>query len=184
MPTVASAAWLALARLDYAQNELERADTHLGESLRLSLEVDDRHMHLYGSLLLAQLRLAQGQKNAAALVLAHLEAQPDDFDVFFPFNDFISCSTSIQISLRNTESAGQTIDALVQTQLPPLLTEDLHCARARLSIAQGQEASALTLLQPLLPRVEAQGKRWSAIRHSVHWLSFLLEVLAGGVFHG
>lgn len=164
MPTLASEAWLALARLDYAQNELERADKHLGESLKLSLVANNRRMQWSGSLLLAQLQLAQGQKNAADLALAHLEVLPDDFDCFFPFHDFISCYTSVQISLRNTESAGQTIDTLAQRQLPPVLTEDLHCARARLLLAQGQEASALTLLQPPLPRVEAQGKNWSTLQ--------------------
>lgn len=164
LPTLASAARLALVHLDYAQNELERADNHLGESLRLSLEAGDRHIQFYGSLLLVQLRLAQGQKNAADPMLAYLEVQPADFDFFFPLNNFISCYTSIQITLRNIERAGQTIDALAQTQLPPLLAEDLHCARARLLLAQGQPAAALNLLQPLLPKVEIQGKRWSALQ--------------------
>ncbi|HZR43539.1 MAG TPA: LuxR C-terminal-related transcriptional regulator [Ktedonobacteraceae bacterium] len=163
MPALASEAQLALARLDYMQNELERADYHLGESLRLSLEADDRHMQFCSSLLLAQLRLTQGQKKAAELALAQIEARPDDFDFFFPLNGFISCYINVQISLGNSESAGQTLDTLVQAQLSPLLTEDLHCARARLLIAQEQPAAALNLLQPLLPRVEVQGKRWSAI---------------------
>lgn len=169
---LASESRLALARLDYAQNELESADNHLGESLRLSLEADDCHMQFYGSLLLAQLRLAQGQKDDADQALARFEARPDDFDFFFPINGFISCYVSIQISLRNVECASQTIAALEQAQLFPLLTEDLRCARARLLIAQEQPAAALDLLQPLLPRVEAQGKRWSAIE------ILLLQVLA------
>jgi len=171
-PVLASEAKLALARLDYAQNELERADNHLGESLRLSLDADNRYMQFYGSLLLAQLRLAQGQKDAADRAFAHLEVRPDDFDFFFPLNGFISCYTCVQISLGNAESASQTLAALEQAQLFPLLTEDLRCAHARLLIAQGQPAAALKLLQPLLPRVEAQGKRWSAIE------ILLLQVLA------
>ena len=164
MLALASEARLALARLDYAQNELEHADNHLDECIRLSLEADSRQMQFYGSLLLAQLRWAQGQESAANQALTRLEVRPNDFDFFFPLNDFISCYASAQVSLRDFENAGQTLDNLGQTQLPPLLTEDLHYARTHLLIVQGQPVEALKLLQPLLPRVEAQGKRWSAIQ--------------------
>jgi LuxR family maltose regulon positive regulatory protein len=141
-------AHLGLARILYEWNDLEAAEQHAQQSLQLARQYEsiiDRFV--IGEVFLARLKLAQGDADGAAAVLA---------------------KTAQSVRQRNfmhrmpEVAAGQVLTLLCQGNLSAAAhlskSHNLPLSQARVHLAQGDAPAALTVLERL--RQEIEPKNW------------------------
>jgi len=146
--------YLGLAHIYYEWNDLEAAEQHGQQSLSLMRQYDrgiDRFV--LSELFLARLKLAQGDVDGAAALLAQVDQSVRQ-------NNFVH---------RMAEVAAAQVRALLwQGRLPPqsdlataahlAQSHDLPLSQARVLLARGDAASALEVLEPW--RRQVQAKEW------------------------
>jgi LuxR family maltose regulon positive regulatory protein len=145
---IVNEAHLGLARIHYEWNDLAAAEQHARQSLRLAREYDrviDRY--ILSELFLARLRLARGDVDGAAAMLAQT-------------TETVRQKNFVQ---RIAEAAAaQVVTLLRQGDLAAAahLAErrQLPAGRARVLLAQGDTSTALTVLAHF--RREAEEKEW------------------------
>jgi LuxR family maltose regulon positive regulatory protein len=158
---------LGLARICYEWNDLEAAEEHGQQSLRLARLYDrviDRF--IISEVFLARLKLARGDAGGAAALLeeAGQSARRQNF------------------LLRLPEIAAVQVQALLrQGDLPAAAhlahQSDLPLSRARVLLAQGDPGAALAALEPLRRQMEA--KNWADERLRVLALQAVALHLGG-----
>jgi LuxR family maltose regulon positive regulatory protein len=144
--TIAAEAHLGLARIYYEWNDLTAAQQHAQQCLELTRQVESVDTFVSYAVFLARLRLAQGDAPGAVAILAEAEE-------FLRQNNFL---------LRMPDVAGaQVLTFLRQGDLAAAAhvaeTHQLPMSQARVDLARGDPAAALTVLEPLRARVEAKG---------------------------
>jgi LuxR family maltose regulon positive regulatory protein len=143
---VAGEAWLGLARIHYEWNDLDAAHQHGQRVAELARLAEDDDRSVAGEVLLARLKLAQGDTAGAAVILANAGqlARQHNFE-----------------SRMREVAAAQVLTTLRQGNLAAAAdlakSHDLPTSRARIHLAQGNTSAALALLDPMRRRMEAKG---------------------------
>ena len=158
---------LGLARIYYEWNDLEAAELHGQKSLQLTRQYDrgiDRFV--ISELFLTRLKLAQGDVDGAAALLAQVDQSVRQ-------NNFVQRMAEV--------AAVQVLVLLRQGDLAAAahLTQahDLPLSQARVLLAQGDASSALAVLGPL--RLEMEARDWQDERLKVMVLQAVaLQALA------
>jgi LuxR family maltose regulon positive regulatory protein len=144
---IASEAHLPLARICYEWNDLEAAEFHARQSLELAGQFEqgiDRFVLC--EVFLARLKLAQGDVDGAAILLAQASQSARQQD----FVDRLPEIAAVQILayLRQGKLAAAAHLAVKY---------DLPLSQARVHLAQGDPSAAQGRLEPWLRQVEAKG---------------------------
>ncbi len=143
----AAEANLGLARIYYEWNDLDAAEQHGQQALLLARQ--------YGRLLdrfilcevfLARLKLAQGDVNGAAAVLAQTDRATREQNFVQRMPEVAAVQVLTLLRQGDVTAAAR----LVQTH-------DLPISQARVYLAQGESSKALAVLEPLRQQMEAQG---------------------------
>jgi LuxR family maltose regulon positive regulatory protein len=147
---------LGLARIYYQWNDLEAAEQQgqlcLEQTRHLATELVDTVAS--SEVLLARLRLVQGDVGGATAILAKAEAFVRRNNFLFRMPDVVAAQVLTLIHQGNLAQAAH----LAQTHGLPL-------SQARVHLAQGNTSAALALLEPL--RQEAEAKGWADERLNV-----------------
>jgi len=139
-------AYLGLARVYYQWNDLEAAQQHGQQSLHLARQVENVDTPAACGVFLARLKLAQGDVDSAATILA----QADQFVRQHSFEHW-----------RPEVAAAQVLVLLRQGNLAAAAelaqTHELPLSQARIHLAQGDPSTARAVLEPLRQQAEAKG---------------------------
>jgi len=137
-------AHLGLARITYEWNDLEVADEHGRQSVRLAQQLERTDRAVAGELFLAKLKLARGDIRGAAGCIATAEH-------FARSHNFVNQLPAI--------AAAQILVLLRQGNLTAAAhlaqKYELPISRARVHLAQGNTSAALAVLEPWLRQAEA-----------------------------
>lgn len=143
-PTACSA-YLGLARISYEWNDLDRAQEYGQQAVQLARQIDVIDVSASGELFLAQVTLAQGEVAQAVAMLSELEqiVHQRNFVRQIP----PVAAVRVLVMLRQGDMTGAA--HLAQRHNLPL-------SQARVCLAQGDPAQALTVLEPFRQRMETQ----------------------------
>jgi LuxR family transcriptional regulator, maltose regulon positive regulatory protein len=142
---MASEAHLGLARIFYQWNDLEAAEQHGRECLRLTQQMESVDTFVSYAVFLARLRTAQGDTPAGVAVLAEAEAFVRRHNFGFRMPDIAGAQALTALRLGDLPAAGR----LAATHALPI-------SAARVHLAAGDPSAALTALEPALHRAEAR----------------------------
>ena len=140
-------AHLGLARVLYEWNDLDAAEQHGRQSRRLARQYDsviDRF--ILCEVFLARLKLAQGQVNDAAALLAQASQSARQQNFIHRIPEVAAAQVLTFLRLGKLEQAAH----LAQTHNLPL-------SQARVHLAQGDTSAALAALEPWQRQVESRG---------------------------
>ncbi|MCA9925552.1 MAG: hypothetical protein KC421_24445, partial [Anaerolineales bacterium] len=146
LPVAALEAHLGLARVCYEWNDLDAAQQHGEQGIQLAQQLGDNDRFVLYKVLLARLKLAQGDVAGAVAFLAEAE----QFAHRHHFENRLPEVTAVQVValLRRGDLAAAA--ELAQAY-------DLPLSQARVRLAQEEPAAALALLEPLRQKAEAKG---------------------------
>lgn len=154
--------FLGLARISYEWNDLEAAERHGQQSLQLARRYEDTiDRFVICEVFLARLQLARGDVAGSAAILAEAEQSVCQHDFVQRMPEIAAAHVLTHLRQGNVAAAAQ----LAQTY-------DLPVSQARVFLAQGDAAKALTLLASL--RQQAEARNWQDERLRV----MVLEALA------
>jgi LuxR family maltose regulon positive regulatory protein len=153
---IACEAYLGLARITYQWNDLDTAQRHGQQCLQLTRQMESVDTFASCEVLLARLKLAQGDVSGAASVLDEAEAFVRQHGFVFRMSEVAAAQVLILLHQGNLAAAAH----LAQTH-------DLPISQARVHLAQRDPSAALAVLLPLRRQVEAKG-----------WADERLEVMA------
>jgi LuxR family maltose regulon positive regulatory protein len=143
---IACEAHLGLARIYYQWNDLDAAEQHGQQCVQLTRQIDSVDTIAACGVLLARLKLVQGDVASATALLAKAEQ-------FVRQHHFVFRMPEV--------AAAQVLTLLRQGHLAAAAhlaqTHDLHISQARVHLAQGDPSAALARLLPLRQQVEAKG---------------------------
>ena len=158
---MASEAHIGLARISYEWNDLAAAEEHARLCAQFTRQMDNSDTFASYAVLLARLRLAEGDLLAATAVL-------DEAETFVRQNNFRFRVPDI--------AAVQVLTLLRQSRVGPAAdlaqTHDLPISQARVHLARGDASAALAVLEPWRQHIE--GKAWVDQRLEV----MILQALA------
>ncbi|CAM4256372.1 LuxR family maltose regulon positive regulatory protein [Paenibacillus endophyticus] len=140
--SVACEAHLGLARVLYEWNDLAAAEQHAIRSVELAKLIERSDRFVASEVLLARVKLAQGDAAAAAAIAAH--AAKHHFE-----HQTIQVAGAQVLGLLRQGNLAEA-ERLAQTQ-------DIPVSQARVLLAKGNTAAALALLERLLLQAEAKG---------------------------
>ncbi len=156
-------AHLGLARINYQWNDLRTAEHHVQQCREQTRDIAPDLIDTLASseVLLARLRLAQGDVGGAAAILAKAEAfvRRNNFAPRMP--DVVDAQVLTLIRRGNLAEASH----LAQTH-------SLALCQARVHLAEGNSSAAISVLEPL--RQEAEARGWADERLKV----IVLQALA------
>jgi LuxR family transcriptional regulator, maltose regulon positive regulatory protein len=139
-------AYLGLARVFYQWNNLDTAQQHGQQSLQLARQMENVATPAACGVMLARLKLAQGEVDSAATYLAQAEQ-------FVRLHNFVHLVPEV--------AAAQVITMLHRGNLTSAAhlagTHELPISQARVYLAQGDARAALAVLELLRQQVEAKG---------------------------
>jgi len=140
-------AHLGLARILYEWNDLEAAERHGRQGLHLARQYDkviDRF--IIGEMFLARLKLAQGDVEGAAAILAQASQSARERNFVYRIPEIAAAQVMTLLRQGNVAAAAH----LAQTHNLPL-------SQARVHLAQGDTSAALAMLEPLRRKMEEKG---------------------------
>lgn len=152
----AAEAHLGLARIYYEWNDLDTAEEHGQQSLRLAQQWDrviDRF--IVCEVFLARLKLAREDADGAAAILAQVEQSVRQHNYVHRIPEVAAQQVILFLHQGEPDAAA----ALAQIHKLPL-------SQAQVYLARGDAAAALALLEPLHQQMEAKG-----------WVDELLKVM-------
>ncbi|MCJ7519009.1 MAG: LuxR C-terminal-related transcriptional regulator [Anaerolineaceae bacterium] len=144
----ASEAYLGLARICYEWNDLDAAQQHGQQALHLARQYD--HMidkFIFSEVFLARLKLARGDVDSAAAILAKAEQSARQQHFVQRIPEVAAAQVLVLLRQGDLAAAAQ----LAQTHKLPI-------SQARVHLAQGDPSAALAVLEPLRQQMEA--KSW------------------------
>ncbi len=144
--TAGSEAYLGLARIYYQWNDLAAAEQHGQRSFQLAQQMENVDTPVACGVLLARLKLVQGDVAGATALLAQAArfVRQQHFAQWMP--EVVAVHVLTLLHQGQLEAAAQ----LAQTHALPL-------SQARVYLAQGDPAGALGVLEPLRQEAEARG---------------------------
>jgi LuxR family maltose regulon positive regulatory protein len=143
---IACEAYLGLARVLYEWNDLDAAGQYGQQSIQLARQVEIIETFAVCGVLLARLKLTQGDAAGAAAMLA----QADQFMRQHNFVDRMPEVVAAQVlTLLHQGNLAAAADLAEKHELP--------ISQARVHLAQGDTSAALAVLGPLRRQVEAKG---------------------------
>ncbi len=164
---VASEAHLDLAQINYEWNDLDAAERHGQQSLYLARQYGrgiDRSVIC--EVFLAQLKLAQGDVTGASAILAGASQSAHEGNFVHRIPEVAAVQVLTLLRQGNLAAAAQLAQA-----------HDLPISQARVLLAQGDPATALSLLEPLRQQMEARD--WADERLKVMVLQAVALLLCG-----
>jgi LuxR family transcriptional regulator, maltose regulon positive regulatory protein len=148
-------AHLGLARIYYQWNDLEAAERHGQESLRLARQYDSVvERFIPCEVFLARLKLARGDMSGAAALLAGAERSAHQQGLVYRMPEVAAEQVVIFLRQGHLTAAAQLAEK-----------HDLPLCRARVHLAQGNPSAALAVLEQWRGLVEA--RRWEDARLKV-----------------
>ncbi|MBM3128621.1 MAG: tetratricopeptide repeat protein [Chloroflexi bacterium] len=144
---IAFGAHLGLARIAYEWNDLPTAEHHYQQGVQFARLAEDTDRSIIGEIFLARLKLAQGDVNGAATILAQTEqkARQNNFSPRLP--EIAAVQLQVRLKQANLPAAAELTRQF-----------DLPLSRARVLIAQNDPSAALAVLESYRKQVEA--KKW------------------------
>jgi LuxR family maltose regulon positive regulatory protein len=143
---VACGAHLGLARISYQWDDLEAAQRHGEESLRLARQIPNTDRAVAAELFLARLKLAQGDVAGAVVLAATAEQAAELQNFVLQLPEAAAVRTLILLRQGNPAAAAQWTQA-----------HKLPLSAARALLAQGDAAAALATLAAYRQQAEARG---------------------------
>ena len=140
-------AYLGLAHIFYEWNDLDAAEQHGQQSLKLARQYDrmiDRF--IVSEVFLAHLRLARGEATGAAAMLAQTEQSARQNNFILRMPEIAAVQVLVLLRQGDLAKAAQLAQ---QFELP--------LSQARVLLAQGDPSAALAVLEPWRRQVEAKG---------------------------
>jgi LuxR family maltose regulon positive regulatory protein len=147
-PPNASEEYIGLARIFYEWNDLDAAEQHAQQSLRLALQYDraiDRF--IICEVLLSRLKLARGDVAGAAAMLAETSRSVQQHNYMHRIRDVAAQQVIVLLHQGDLETAAQLAQA-----------HELPISQARVYLARGDSSAAKALLLPL--REQMAAKNW------------------------
>ncbi len=163
---IACNAHLGLAQVYYQWNDLNAAEQHGQQCLHLTRQMDSVETIAACGVLLARLKLVQGDVPGAVALLEEAETFVRQHNFMFRMPDVAAAQVLTLLRQGNLAAAGRLAE-----------THNLPLSQARVYLAQGDPATALSLLEPL--RREAAAKGWEDERLKVMVLQSV-ALFAGG----
>ena len=151
---IACVAYLGLARIAYQWNDLEAAYRHGQACFALTEQMESVSTFPSYAVLLAHIRLAQGDVPGAAAMLDEAEAFVRQHNFMFEMPNVAASQVLTLLRQGNLTAAAH----LAQTH-------DLPMCQARILLAQGDPSTALATLEPL--RQQAVAREWQDERLKV-----------------
>jgi LuxR family maltose regulon positive regulatory protein len=142
----ASGAYLGLARLSYAWNDLAAAEEHAQQSLYLARQLENTDRFIASEVMLARLRLARGEIAAAWSQLAEVEHAARRPHLARMLPEIAAAQVAVLLRQGKLDAAAR----LAQSYALPF-------CQARVQLAAGNAPSALALLASLRTAAEAKG---------------------------
>ena len=141
--------YLGLGRIHYEWNELEAAEQHGQQSLQLARQYDPRiDRFILSEVFLARLKLARGDVDGAAAMLAQTEQTARQKNFVLRLPEVAAAQVLVLLKQGNLSAAAELAR---QFELP--------LSQARAFLAQGNPSDALAVLEPFHQQVEA--KNWA-----------------------
>ncbi|MFN8488900.1 MAG: LuxR C-terminal-related transcriptional regulator [Caldilineaceae bacterium] len=160
-------AYLSLARIYYEWNDLEAAEEHAQQSLRLTRLYDrviDRF--LVSEVFLARLKLVRGDVEGSAAMLAQTEQAARQKNFILRLPDIAEVQVLTLLHQGQVAAAAQLA-----------WQYDLPLSQARVRIAQHDPTAALAILAPL--RQQAEARDWADKRLKVMVLQAVARYVGG-----
>ncbi|TMV49676.1 LuxR family transcriptional regulator [Paenibacillus mesophilus] len=145
MPAVCEA-HLGLARIYYEWNDLDAAEQHGQQSIRLARQLEHTDRVVAGELFLARLRLATGEASGAAAILARADHVARQQHFVHQMPHMAAAHVLVWLRQGNVEAAAQ----LAQKH-------ELPICRARVHLAHRDTSAAIAMLESLQRQAEAKG---------------------------
>jgi LuxR family transcriptional regulator, maltose regulon positive regulatory protein len=139
-------AHLGLARICYEWNDLDAAGQHGQQSLQLARQLENTDRFVASEVLLASVKLAQGDVDGAAASLAEADRSARQQN-FVPRMPVVAAAQVLTLLHQ-----GHLVAAAHLAQ-----THELPISQARVHLAQGDTSAALAVLEPWRQQVEARG---------------------------
>ena len=143
---IACEAHLGLARIYYQWNDLDAAEQHGQQCLQLTQQIDSVDTLAACGVLLARLKLVQGDVASATALLAKAEQFVRQQNFVFRMPDVAAAQVLLLLRQGHLAAAAH----LAQTH-------DLPISQARVHLAQGDTSAALAVLLPVRQQAEAKG---------------------------
>ncbi len=159
-------AFVGLARIHYQWNDLETAEQYGQQGLELARQLENVDTPAACGVLLARVKLAQGDAAGALTMLA----EADQFVQQHHFEHWVGEITAVRIQTLLYQGNLTAADQLAEAH-------DLPLSQARVKLAQGDPTAALAVLEPV--RQQAEAKAWADERLRVMVLQSLAQKAAG-----
>jgi LuxR family maltose regulon positive regulatory protein len=145
MPAVCEA-HLGLARIYYEWNDLDAAERHGQQSIRLARQLEHTDRVVAGEVILARLTLARGEASGATAILAKADHVARLQHFLHQMPHIADAQLLVWLRQGNVEAAAQ----LAQKHESPI-------GQARVLLARGDTSAALTVLESWRRQAEAKG---------------------------
>jgi len=139
-------AHLGLAHVLYEWNDLEAAQQHGQQSVHLARQLENTDKCVAGEVLLARLKLAQGDVAGAAALLAEAGQSARQHNFVYRIPEVAAAQVLTLLRQGNLAAAAHLAE-----------THGLPLSQARVHLAQGDTSAALAALSPRREQVEARG---------------------------
>jgi LuxR family maltose regulon positive regulatory protein len=139
-------AYLGLARVSYEWNDLDAAQHHAQQSVQLARQLENNDRFVVSEVLLARLKLAQGDLEGAAAILAKAGQFVRQHNYLQRVPEIAAAEVLTLLHRGNLVAAAE----LAQKH-------ELPISQARVRLAQGDPTGALAVLEPFRRQVEAKG---------------------------
>ena len=143
---IACNAHLGLARIYYQWNDLSAAEQHGHQCVQLTRQMESVDTFAACGVFFARLKLAQGDVASATTVLDEAVAFVRQHNFLFRMPDVAAAQVLTLLSQGNLAAATRVAEKY-----------ELPLSQARVHLAQGDPATALTLLERLRQKMEAKG---------------------------
>ncbi|KWX77139.1 LuxR C-terminal-related transcriptional regulator [Paenibacillus jilunlii] len=161
---VACEAHLGLARIYYEWNEWDTAMLHGQQSILLAGQFEDSDREVAGKVLLARLKLAQGEVSEAAAILE----QADHFARRRHYWTQIPHIAAVQVPVMLHQGNLEAAAILAEKHGLPL-------SQAKVNLARGDTAAALAVLEPVLRQAAVKGRQDERLKGMILYAAALYK---------
>jgi len=140
---VAGEAALGLARISYQRDDLDAAQTHWEQAMRLAPQLENTDRAVVCLLFLARLKMARGDLADAAGALAEADASARRHNFVLQIPEIAAAQVALLLRRGEIAAAAELAEK-----------HEIPLSRARVLLARGDPAAALAALEPFRRRAE------------------------------